>query len=194
MLVMSYTNGLLTLLPPNAMLGPPKCLATTSLRAYTGHPIYTSPHRTFLPRTPYTPACTYDALYERRNALCSLSKLTCCKFATGALPFRTLAVDALNATTWSSTIRICSCLQMVVQCRRLLSKKTAQGSAQLIHGNPFLRCEGCSYVCSYCGQSISNEAIVTGDESYHADCFRCKACSTRIEELVFAKTSQGIYW
>lgn len=55
-------------------------------------------------------------------------------------------------------------------------------------------CENCSYVCSFCQQSISNEAIVTGDESYHADCFRCKNCNTRIEELVFAKTTQGIYW
>lgn len=32
-----------------------------------------------------------------------------------------------------------------------------------------------------------------GDESYHAACFTCKSCKNRIEELVFAKTSQGIY-
>ena len=55
-------------------------------------------------------------------------------------------------------------------------------------------CENCSYVCASCGLSISHEAIVTGQESYHADCFRCKTCNTRIEELVFAKTAQGIYW
>lgn len=34
---------------------------------------------------------------------------------------------------------------------------------------------------------------MTGDESYHAHCFTCRSCSRRIEELVFAKTSQGIY-
>lgn len=34
---------------------------------------------------------------------------------------------------------------------------------------------------------------MTGDESYHADCFTCRQCAGRIEELVFAKTSQGIY-
>lgn len=34
---------------------------------------------------------------------------------------------------------------------------------------------------------------MTGDESYHADCFTCRQCARRIEELVFAKTSQGIY-
>ena len=54
-------------------------------------------------------------------------------------------------------------------------------------------CEDCSYVCSACGLSISNEAIVTGNDSYHAYCFRCKACDTRIDELVFAKTTSGIY-
>ncbi|KAG8832250.1 hypothetical protein FRC18_005327 [Serendipita sp. 400] len=34
---------------------------------------------------------------------------------------------------------------------------------------------------------------MTGDDSYHALCFTCRQCSRRIEELVFAKTSQGIY-
>lgn len=34
---------------------------------------------------------------------------------------------------------------------------------------------------------------MTGDESYHAACFTCRSCHTPIEELVFAKTSQGIY-
>lgn len=34
---------------------------------------------------------------------------------------------------------------------------------------------------------------MTGDDSYHAHCFKCKVCKNRIDELVFAKTSQGIY-
>lgn len=34
---------------------------------------------------------------------------------------------------------------------------------------------------------------MTGDDSYHAHCFKCKVCNNRIDELVFAKTSQGIY-
>jgi hypothetical protein len=34
---------------------------------------------------------------------------------------------------------------------------------------------------------------MTGDDSYHAHCFKCKVCTKRIDELVFAKTSQGIY-
>jgi ribosomal protein L12E/L44/L45/RPP1/RPP2 len=36
-------------------------------------------------------------------------------------------------------------------------------------------------------------SLFTGDESYHAACFTCRSCSRKIEELVFAKTSQGIY-
>ena len=34
---------------------------------------------------------------------------------------------------------------------------------------------------------------MTGDDAYHAHCFNCKVCKKRIDELVFAKTSQGIY-
>jgi hypothetical protein len=34
---------------------------------------------------------------------------------------------------------------------------------------------------------------MTGDDSYHAHCFQCKVCHNRIDELVFAKTSHGIY-
>ncbi|KAF9926418.1 hypothetical protein FBU30_003983 [Linnemannia zychae] len=34
---------------------------------------------------------------------------------------------------------------------------------------------------------------MTGDEAYHADCFRCIQCASKIDDLVFAKTSQGIY-
>lgn len=34
---------------------------------------------------------------------------------------------------------------------------------------------------------------MTGDDSYHAHCFKCRSCHNRIEELMFAKTSHGIY-
>ncbi|KDN50825.1 RhoGAP-domain-containing protein [Tilletiaria anomala UBC 951] len=61
----------------------------------------------------------------------------------------------------------------------------------LSDGHPV--CAACSYSCQICGLSIVEEAIMTGDESYHAACFTCRSCHNRIEELVFAKTSQGIY-
>ncbi|KAF9184750.1 hypothetical protein BGZ51_003153 [Haplosporangium sp. Z 767] len=34
---------------------------------------------------------------------------------------------------------------------------------------------------------------MTGDEAYHAECFRCVHCESKIDDLVFAKTSQGIF-
>ncbi|PWN44503.1 RhoGAP-domain-containing protein [Ceraceosorus guamensis] len=61
----------------------------------------------------------------------------------------------------------------------------------LSDGHPI--CGQCNYSCQICGLPIMEEAIMTGDESYHASCFTCRSCHTPIEELVFAKTSQGIY-
>ncbi|RIA88874.1 hypothetical protein C1645_739054 [Glomus cerebriforme] len=61
----------------------------------------------------------------------------------------------------------------------------------LSDGNPI--CENCSYNCHVCKKPILNEAIMTGDESFHVDCFRCRQCRKKIEDLVFAKTNQGIY-
>ncbi|KZV71600.1 hypothetical protein PENSPDRAFT_734076 [Peniophora sp. CONT] len=54
-------------------------------------------------------------------------------------------------------------------------------------------CTNCSYLCSSCHFPILDEAIMTGDDSYHAYCFKCKSCGYRIDELIFAKTWAGIY-
>ncbi|KAI9266913.1 hypothetical protein BDA99DRAFT_558939 [Phascolomyces articulosus] len=54
-------------------------------------------------------------------------------------------------------------------------------------------CESCSYNCYVCKQVIRDEAIMTGDEAYHANCFRCTSCKRRIEDLVFTQTTKGIY-
>ncbi|KAG1751447.1 RhoGAP-domain-containing protein [Suillus paluster] len=67
-------------------------------------------------------------------------------------------LTALNARN----TRICYCFQMAHQ-----SAPTA------------------SYNCNVCHQPILDEAIMTGDDSYHAHCFNCK--------VLFAKTSHGIY-
>ncbi|PWN22306.1 RhoGAP-domain-containing protein [Microstroma glucosiphilum] len=61
----------------------------------------------------------------------------------------------------------------------------------LSDGHPI--CASCNYSCQICGLPILEEAIMTGDESYHATCFTCRSCKEPIKELVFAKTSQGIY-
>ncbi|KAF9925832.1 hypothetical protein FBU30_004452 [Linnemannia zychae] len=51
-------------------------------------------------------------------------------------------------------------------------------------------------VCIGCHRSIEEGSVVAfgeGEDAYHADCFRCTQCDSKIEDLVFAKTSQGIY-
>ncbi|KAI8384955.1 uncharacterized protein BYT42DRAFT_564202 [Radiomyces spectabilis] len=58
-------------------------------------------------------------------------------------------------------------------------------------GSPI--CEDCSYRCNACNETIRDEAIMTGEEAYHADCFRCVQCQTKIENLVFTQTSKGIF-
>ncbi|KAL1923579.1 uncharacterized protein VTP21DRAFT_8559 [Calcarisporiella thermophila] len=61
----------------------------------------------------------------------------------------------------------------------------------LSNGSPI--CENCSYNCRSCGKSIQDAAIMTGEDAYHADCFRCIVCENQIEDLVFTQTSKGIY-
>ncbi|WWC71939.1 uncharacterized protein I206_105898 [Kwoniella pini CBS 10737] len=78
------------------------------------------------------------------------------------------------------------------KCAKCKNKVSADTNLLLLSdGSPV--CGNCSYQCFVCKQAITEEAIMTGDESYHAHCFTCRTCKRRIEELVFAKTSQGIY-
>ncbi|KAL4078283.1 hypothetical protein V8B97DRAFT_2074303, partial [Scleroderma yunnanense] len=78
------------------------------------------------------------------------------------------------------------------KCAKCNHQVTADTNLLLLSdGSPI--CANCSYNCNICQQPILDEAIMTGDDSYHAHCFKCKVCHNRIDELVFAKTSQGIY-
>ncbi|KIK92936.1 hypothetical protein PAXRUDRAFT_829500 [Paxillus rubicundulus Ve08.2h10] len=78
------------------------------------------------------------------------------------------------------------------KCAKCNNKVTADTNLLLLSdGSPI--CADCSYNCNICQQPILDEAIMTGDDSYHAHCFKCKVCHNRIDELVFAKTSHGIY-
>ncbi|EPQ56987.1 RhoGAP-domain-containing protein [Gloeophyllum trabeum ATCC 11539] len=61
----------------------------------------------------------------------------------------------------------------------------------LSDGSPI--CSNCSYNCNVCHLPILDEAIMTGDDAYHAHCFKCRICKNLIDDMVFAKTSQGIY-
>ncbi|OAX41124.1 RhoGAP-domain-containing protein [Rhizopogon vinicolor AM-OR11-026] len=78
------------------------------------------------------------------------------------------------------------------KCAKCHQQVTADTNLLLLSdGSPI--CADCSYNCNVCHQPILDEAIMTGDDSYHAHCFNCKVCHNRIDELVFAKTSHGIY-
>lgn len=78
------------------------------------------------------------------------------------------------------------------KCAKCRNQVTADTNLLLLSdGSPI--CANCSYSCNICKLPILDEAIMTGDDSYHAHCFKCKVCNNRIDELVFAKTSQGIY-
>ncbi|KAI7865172.1 hypothetical protein BDF14DRAFT_1827946 [Spinellus fusiger] len=59
----------------------------------------------------------------------------------------------------------------------------------LTDGRPV--CESCSYNCALCKKSIHDEAVMTGDEAYHAECFKCVSCNKKIDDLVYTQTSKA---
>ncbi|MCJ1294566.1 Rho-type gtpase-activating protein [Xylographa carneopallida] len=63
----------------------------------------------------------------------------------------------------------------------------------LLLGDGSLICNNCTYSCSACGNKIEDLAILTGDHAFCASCFRCRNCKKQIENLRYARTSQGIF-
>ena len=63
----------------------------------------------------------------------------------------------------------------------------------LLLGDGSLICNNCTYSCSACGHKIEDLAILTGDQAFCANCFRCRSCKKKIENLRYARTSQGIF-
>ncbi|KAJ5152095.1 hypothetical protein N7492_010390 [Penicillium capsulatum] len=63
----------------------------------------------------------------------------------------------------------------------------------LLLGDGSLICSGCTYSCNSCGNKIEDLAILTGDQAFCAQCFRCRNCKKKIENLRYARTSQGIF-
>lgn len=63
----------------------------------------------------------------------------------------------------------------------------------LLLGDGSLVCNNCTYSCSACGNKIEDLAILTGDQAFCAGCFRCRNCKRKIENLRYARTSQGIF-
>ena len=78
------------------------------------------------------------------------------------------------------------------RCAKCHEKVTADTNLLLLSdGSPV--CANCTYCCTICQQAIHDEAIMAGDDSFHAHCFTCKICKNRIDELTYARTSHGIY-
>ena len=63
----------------------------------------------------------------------------------------------------------------------------------LLLGDGSLICNNCTYSCSVCGNKIEDLAILTGDQAFCASCFKCRNCKKKIENLKYARTSQGIF-
>ncbi|OAA54018.1 Rho GTPase activator Rga [Cordyceps fumosorosea ARSEF 2679] len=63
----------------------------------------------------------------------------------------------------------------------------------LLLGDGSLVCNNCTYTCNACGNKIEDLAILTGDQAFCSTCFRCRNCKRKIENLRYARTSQGIF-
>lgn len=63
----------------------------------------------------------------------------------------------------------------------------------LLLGDGSLICNNCTYSCSACSNKIEDLAILTGDQAFCANCFRCRNCKRKIDNLRYARTSQGIF-
>ena len=63
----------------------------------------------------------------------------------------------------------------------------------LLLGDGSLICNKCTYSCNACGNKIEDLAILTGDQAFCASCFKCRNCKRKIENLRYARTSQGIF-
>ncbi|PNS16966.1 hypothetical protein CAC42_4930 [Sphaceloma murrayae] len=63
----------------------------------------------------------------------------------------------------------------------------------LLLGDGSLICNNCTYSCNACGNKIEDLAILTGDQAFCAACFKCRNCKRKIENLRYARTSQGIF-
>ncbi|KAL9131621.1 MAG: hypothetical protein Q9217_000509 [Psora testacea] len=63
----------------------------------------------------------------------------------------------------------------------------------LLLGDGSLICNNCTYSCSVCADKIEDLAILTGDQAFCANCFKCRNCKKKIENLKYARTSQGIF-
>ncbi|KAI8142543.1 hypothetical protein BJV82DRAFT_669689 [Fennellomyces sp. T-0311] len=122
-----------------------------------------------------------DVYYDDSTFVFEENEDPCCN---GCLkPIDDGSVVQFGDGIWHFECFRCAKCQKLVECYSNL--------LLLRDGSPI--CEDCSYSCHACREAIKDEAIMTGDEAYHADCFRCVQCNIKIEDLVFTQTSKGIF-
>lgn len=63
----------------------------------------------------------------------------------------------------------------------------------LVLGNGNLICSNCLYNCKQCNKKIDDLAILTGDQAYCLNCFKCRLCKMKIEDLRYARTLKGLF-
>lgn len=130
------------------------------------------------------PGCKKSAVTEHGGLVVAFG---CVSFAS-MLPPSVYLADRSIYSYFSQSFFHVDCFK----CAKCGNQVTADTNLLLLSdGSPI--CANCSYSCNVCRLPILDEAIMTGDDSYHAHCFKCKVCESRIDELVFAKTSHGIY-
>ncbi|GMM58764.1 GTPase-activating protein [Maudiozyma humilis] len=82
------------------------------------------------------------------------------------------------------------------KCQKFLASKDDKGHNDklLVLENGTLICSNCSDSCRMCGKKIFDLAIIlSNNEAYCPDCFRCTKCNTKITDLKYAKTKNGIF-
>lgn len=63
----------------------------------------------------------------------------------------------------------------------------------LVVGNGDLVCNKCYYDCQICGKVIDDMAIIAGGQPFCSSCFVCKLCKKSIDNIRYARTSNGLY-
>lgn len=76
-----------------------------------------------------------------------------------------------------------------LECKLLLGCN----SNFLVLGDGNLICSNCTYNCKQCGKKIDDLAILTGDQAYCSNCFKCRVCKLKIEDLRYARTLKGLF-
>ncbi|POS86967.1 hypothetical protein EPUL_001119 [Erysiphe pulchra] len=104
-------------------------------------------------------------------------------FELGTLPTRLMLMPTNPGNRWHLACFRCN------TCGELLDSD----ANLLLLGDGSLICNNCTYSCSACNNKIEDLAILTGDQAFCASCFRCRNCKRKIENLRYARTSQGIF-